>query len=164
MGKTKPLAANLADLQDYFTEKWLEQRQHSQATAKQLRFKDTVLAAQELAAAEEEGNTTAMLFALLQEQHKAWLEAMVAAAANKQAMDTMLERMNALIAGQGKAADKPIARVPTSNTGQVPNTANRKKKGKNLVFHKPQTCYKLESNASKHYPGWKLSKVASAMV
>jgi hypothetical protein len=41
------------NLQDYITEKWLEQRQYSQATAKQLRFKDAVLAAQELAAAEE---------------------------------------------------------------------------------------------------------------
>jgi hypothetical protein len=45
--------------QDYFKEKWLEQRQYSQANAKQLRFKDAALAAQELAAAEEEGKTTA---------------------------------------------------------------------------------------------------------
>ncbi len=90
------------------------------------------------------------------------------AAANKQAMDAMLEHFNALIAGHGKAADKPTATVPNSNTGQAPNTANRKKKvstncGK-LIFHKPQTCYKLESNASKQYPGWKSSKVTSAMV
>jgi hypothetical protein len=90
------------------------------------------------------------------------------AAANKQAMDAMLEHMNTLIAGQGKAADKPMSTVPNSNTGQAPDTANRKKKvctncGK-LVFHKPQTCYELVSNASKHYPGWKSSKVASATV
>jgi hypothetical protein len=107
-----------------------------------------------------------MMFALLQEQHKAQLEAMMAA--NKQAMDAMLERMNALIAGLGKAADKPTAKLPNSNTGTASNTTNRWKKvctncGK-LVFHKPQTCYKLESNASKHYPGWKSSKVASATV
>jgi hypothetical protein len=44
-----------------------------QATAKQLRFKDAALAAQELAAEEEEGETTAMMFALQQEQHKAQL-------------------------------------------------------------------------------------------
>ncbi len=44
------------------------------------------------------------MFALLQEQHKAQLKLMVAA--NKQAMDGMFERMNALITGQGKAADK----------------------------------------------------------
>ncbi len=143
------------NLQDYFTEKWLEQRQYLQAIAKQSRFKDAVLAAQELAAAEEEGETTAMMFALLQKQHKAQLKAMVVA--NKQAMDAMLECMNALIAGQGKATEKSTATVLNSNTDQAPNTANRKKKvctncGK-LVFHKPQTCYKLESNASKCYPG-----------
>jgi hypothetical protein len=107
-----------------------------------------------------------MMFALLQEQHKAQLKTITAA--NKQAMDAMLECMNMLIAGQGKAADKLPAMVPNSNTGQAPNTANHKKKvctncGK-LVFHKPQTCYKLESNASKRYPGWKPSKAASAMV
>jgi hypothetical protein len=130
------------------------------------KFKDAALAAQELAAAAEDGKTPAMMFALVQEQHKAQLKAMVAA--NKQAMDAMLERMNALIAGHGKVADKPTATVPGSNTGHAPNTANRKKKvctscGK-LVFHKPQTCYELESNASKQYPGWKLRKVASVTV
>ena len=154
------------NLQDDFTENWLEQRQYLQATAKHSWFKDAALAAQELAAAEEEGKTTAMMFALLQEQNKAQLKAIMAA--NKLAMDTMLERMNVLIAGQGKATDKPTATVPTTNTGQAPNTANRKKKvcmncGK-LIFHKPQTCYELESNSSKHYPGWKSSKVASATV
>jgi hypothetical protein len=57
------------NLQDYFTEKWLEQRQYSQAPAKHSQFKDAALAAQELVAAEEEGETTAMMFALLQDQH-----------------------------------------------------------------------------------------------
>jgi hypothetical protein len=127
-------------------------------------FKDAALVAQELAAAEEEGKTTAMMFRLLQEQHQ--FKAMVAA--NKQAMGMMLERMNVLITGQGKAADMATASIPNSNTGQASNTTNRGKKvcrncGK-LVFHKPQTCYELESNTSKHYPGWKSSKVASAMV
>ncbi len=154
------------NLQDYFTEKWLEQKQYSQATTKQSRFKDAALAAQELAAAEKEGETTAMMIALLQEQHKAQLEAMMAA--NKQAMDAMLERMNMLIAGQGKAADKPTETVPNSNTGTASNTMNRQKKVctncEKLLFHKPQTCYELESNASKHYPGWKSSKVACATV
>ncbi len=144
------------NLQDYFMEKWLEQRQYSQDTAKHLQFKDAALAAQELAAAEEEGKTTMMMFALLQDQHKAQLKA--TAAANKQAMDAMLECMNALTVGQGKAADKFTATIPNSNTGQTFNTTNRKKKvctncGK-LIFHKPQTCYELESNASKRYPGW----------
>ncbi len=79
------------------------------------------------------------------------------AAANKQARDTTLERMNMLIADQGKAADKVTATIPNSNSGQASNTTNCKKKvctncGK-LVFHKLQTCYELEDNASKHYPG-----------
>jgi hypothetical protein len=90
------------------------------------------------------------------------------AAANKQAMDAMLERMNALITGQSKAADKVTATIPNSNTNHASNTTNRKKKecgncGK-LVFHKPQTCYELESNASKLYPGWKSSKADSGTV
>jgi hypothetical protein len=72
-------------------------------------------------------------------------------------MDAMLERMNALITVKGKAADKVMATIPNSNTGQVSNTTNGKKKlcancGKG-IFHKPQTCYELESNASKCYPG-----------
>ncbi len=107
-----------------------------------------------------------MMFALLQEQHEAQLEAMMAA--NKQAMDAMLERMNALIAGHSKVVDKPTATIPNSNTGQVSNTVNCKKKvctncGK-LVFPQAQTCYELESNASKQYSGLKLSKVTSATV
>ncbi len=97
-----------------------------QATAKHSQFKDAALAAQELAAVEEEGKTTRMMFALLQDQHKAQLKAMMAA--NIQAMDAMLERMNALIAGQGKAVDKVITTIPNSNTGHSSNTTNCKKK------------------------------------
>ncbi len=52
-------------LQDYFTEKWLKRRQYLQAMAKHSRFKDTALAAQEQAAAAEEGKTTAMMSTLL---------------------------------------------------------------------------------------------------
>ena len=121
-----PVQQTRQNLQDYFAEKWLVQRYYLQATAKHSWFKDAALAAQELAAAGEEGETTARMFALLQEQHKAQLKSM--AAANKQAMDAMLECMNALIAGQGKAADKPTATVPNSNTGTASNTTNRQKK------------------------------------
>jgi hypothetical protein len=107
-----------------------------------------------------------MMFALLQDQHKAQLEAM--AAANIQAMDAMLERTNAFIAGQGRVVDKVTATIPNSNTGQASNITNHKKKVcancRKLDFHKPQTCYELESNASKRYPGWKSSKVNSATV
>jgi hypothetical protein len=55
------------NLQDYFTEKWLEQRQYSQATTKHSRFKDASLATEELAAAERESETTMVMFTLLQE-------------------------------------------------------------------------------------------------
>jgi hypothetical protein len=68
-----------------------------QATAKHLQFKDAAVAAQELAAAEEESETIAMMFALLQKQQKAQLKLM--AAPNNQAMDATFEHMNALIAG-----------------------------------------------------------------
>jgi hypothetical protein len=63
-----PAQQTWQDLQDYFTEKWLERRQYSQATAKHSRFKDAALAA----AAEEEGEASAMMFALLKEQSGAF--------------------------------------------------------------------------------------------
>jgi hypothetical protein len=43
---------------------------------------------------EEEGETQAMMFALLQDQHKVQLEAM--ATANKATMDALMERMNTM--------------------------------------------------------------------
>ena len=58
-----------AALQRYFTDKWLERKQYSSMTAKQSHFKEAALLAQETAAAEEEGESQAMLFAMLQEQH-----------------------------------------------------------------------------------------------
>jgi hypothetical protein len=76
-------------LQDYFAEKWLERRQYLQPTAKHSRFKDAALTAQEQVAAEEEGKVLAIMFALLQEQHKMQLEAMTTA--NQKAMEAMFE-------------------------------------------------------------------------
>jgi hypothetical protein len=76
-------------LQDYFTEKWLERRQYLQATAKHSRFKDAALAAQEQVTAEEEGKVSAIMFALLQEQHRMQLKAM--ATANQKAMEAIFE-------------------------------------------------------------------------
>jgi hypothetical protein len=125
MGEQTTAQQTWQNLQDYFTEKWLVQRYYLQATAKHSWFKDAALAAQELAAAGEEGETTARMFALLQEQHKAQLKSM--AAANKQAMDPMFVLMNALITGQGKAADQVTARIPNSNTGHpAPGITRRK--------------------------------------
>jgi hypothetical protein len=150
-------------LQDYFTEKWLERRQYSQATAKHSRFKDAALAAQETAAAEEEGEASAMMFALLQEQHRAQLDAM--AAANQKAMDAMFERMNAIVTSKGAGPDKENA-PPRGNGNPASEndtgTTKRKKKkcphcGK-TVFHKATECYELEANASKRWAGWKSVK------
>ncbi len=147
-------------LQDYFTEKWLESRQYSQAVAKHSWLKDAALTAQEQAAAMEEGETTAMMFALLQEQHKHQMEAM--AASSQKAMDAMMERMNALVAGHGKAADKEnIPPVKDNVHSGTRGTKQNKKKcihcGKH-VFHKLVDCYKLEANASKLWTGWKSVK------
>jgi hypothetical protein len=109
-----------------------------QATAKHSYFKDAALAAQGLAAAEEDGKTRAMMFSLLQEQYKAQLEAM--AASNKQGMDMMFERMNALVAGHGKAAEKVTAPPATHITVRATSSLRRNKKKctncRKHVFHK----------------------------
>jgi hypothetical protein len=87
------------NLQTYFTEKWLERHQYLAAMAKQSCFKKAALAAQEQAAATEEVEMQAMMFALLQEQHQLQLKLM--AAANKATMEAMMEQINALVAAQG---------------------------------------------------------------
>jgi hypothetical protein len=53
-------------LQTYFTNKWLERKQYSAMMTKQSLFKEAVLLAKKTAAAEEEGKSQAMLFAMLQ--------------------------------------------------------------------------------------------------
>ncbi len=159
--ENKPAAQQMWQaLQDYFTEKWLERHQYSQVTAKHSRFKDAAMAAQELAAAEEEGETTAMMFALLQEQHKSQMKAM--AAANQKLMDAILERMNAMLAGQGKVADRENDQPANANLGMGTGRAARKKKRcphcRKHVFHVAADRYELEANASKRWTGWKLVK------
>ncbi len=76
--------------------------------------------------------------------------------------------MNALIAGNFKAANKVTAPITNSNASHAPSTTNHNKKRctncRKLVFHKPETCSKLDTNASKRYPGWKLSKNTSVPV
>jgi len=78
------------ELQTYFTEKWLERKQYSATTAKKSRFKEAVLQAQEAAAAEEEGETQTMLFAMLQDQHTKQIAQMEAT--NKANMEAMMEK------------------------------------------------------------------------
>ena len=116
MGENKPSANQTWQaLQDYFTEKWLERHQHLQATAKHSHFKDAALAAQEQVAAEEEGKALAMMFALLQEQHKTQLKAI--GTANQKAMEAMFEQINAIVGGQCKAVDKENTPPAAGNTG-----------------------------------------------
>ncbi len=160
------------NLQTYFTEKWLERHQYSAATAKQSRYKEAVLAASEQAAATEESETQAMMFALLQEQHQSQLKAM--ATTNKVAMEAMLERMHALVTAQGgrkhdPATDKENEHPPTNSRKEndTKKGPTRRKKAqcphcKAFVYHKPEKCLELEVNKDKHWPGWKLIKVMTA--
>jgi hypothetical protein len=160
------------NLQTYFTEKCLERRQYSSATAKQLQFKEAALVAQEQAAATEEGEMQAMMFALLQEQHQSQLKAM--AAANKAAMEAMMERMNALVTAQGGRKHDPAAdkenEPPLTNRGKeddIKKGHTRRNKAlcphcKAFVYHKPEKCLELEANKDKHWPGWKSNKATTA--
>ena len=118
---------------------------------------------QETAAAEEEGEALAMMFALLQEQHRAQLDAM--ASANQKALDVIFDRMNAIVAGKGPGPDKentpPGGNVNLGSDNDTGTTKRKKKKcphcGK-TVFHKAAECYELEANASKWWAGWKSVK------
>ncbi len=103
-----------AALQMYFTNKWMERKQYSVKTTKQSSFKEAALLAQETAAAEEEGESQAMLFAMLQEQHDKQIAAMTAT--NKANMDVMMNRMNALVAGRGGDRHTPIQQPDMENT------------------------------------------------
>jgi len=135
-------------LQDYFTEKWLEHRQYSQATAKHLQFKDAALAAQETAAAEEEGEVLAMMFALLQEQHRAQLDAMTSA--NQKAMEAMFERMNAIVPGNGLGTDKENT-PPGGNVNPGNDTGTTKLKKKKCP-HCGKTVFTRRQNATSWKP------------
>ncbi len=74
---------------------------------------------------EDKDEAMAMMFALLQEQHKIQMEVM--ATASQKAMDAMMEQMNALISmGHGKPADKENMLLVTGN---VSNRTASKKKG-----------------------------------
>jgi len=148
-----PAQQTWAALQTYFTGKWLERKQYSATTAKQSRFKEAALLAQETKAAEEEGESQALLFAMMQEQHDKQIAAIMAA--NKSSMDAMMERMNALAGGQG---------VGKENTKPTDNSKDKKppQRNKHLcphckiqVLHKAKNCPELDENAHKRWTGWK---------
>ena len=84
------------------------------------------------------------------------------AASNQKAMEAMLEKMNAIIANNGKSADKENNPPASSNSGSNNSGTKRNRKkcqhcGK-LVFHKPTACLELEANAGKRWAGWKSVK------
>jgi hypothetical protein len=156
------------ELQTYFTKKWLECKQFSATMAKQLHFKEAVLLALEIAAAEDEGKSQAMLFAMLQEQHDRQIVAMTAK--NKANMDAMMERMNALVAGGGgrcpthqdKESTPTVASSLCTSTGSGTNHSPKTKRckcicphSKMFVLHKPKNHGKLKANKDKRWPGWK---------
>jgi hypothetical protein len=165
--ENKPAADQTwAALQSYFTKKWLERKQYSATTAKQSRFKEAALLAQETAAAEEEGETQALLFSMLQEQHEKQMATM--AASNKANMDTMMEKMNALVAAGGdrrtgnndKENQPPAGATGGSNGGGDGSKKPQRKKTlcpncKSFVYHSPNKCYELEANKASRYSGWK---------
>ncbi len=168
--ENKPAALQTwAELQTYFTKKWLECMQYSTTTAKQLRFKEAALLAQETAAAEDKGESQEMLFAMLQEQHEKQIAAMTAT--NKANMDAMMERMNALVTGgsrrcptqQDKASTPTVGNSLPTSTGSGTTQPKKPKRQKCIcphckmfVLHKPKNCVKLEANKDKRWPGWKL--------
>ncbi len=163
-----PAAQTWAALQAYFTEKWLKRKQYSATTAKQLRFKEAALRAQETAAAEEEGETQALLFTMLQEQHNKQMATM--AASNTANMEAMMEKMNALVAAGGGRRTTEQDKENTPPAGP-PTTAGggggggdvkkpRRKKAlcpncKSFIYHAPDKCFELEANKDSRYPGWK---------
>jgi hypothetical protein len=145
--ENRGMMAQWAALQTYFTEKWLVQKQYSATTAKQSRFKEEALLAQETAAAKEEGETQAMLFAMLQDQHAKQIAQMEAA--NKTNMDAMMEQMNALVvagrAQQAHQSDKentpPGRNVTPLGSGDRVRKPRQKKalcpNCKCFIMHKP---------------------------
>jgi hypothetical protein len=157
-----------AELQTYFTEKWLERKQYSATMAKQLYFKEAALLTQETAAAEDKGKSQAMLFAMLQEQHDRQIAAMTAT--NKANLDAMMERMNALVTGgvgrhpthQDKESTPIVGNSPPTLTGSGTTQTKKPKRCKCMclhckmfVLHKLKNCVELKANKDKRWPGWK---------
>ncbi len=168
--ENKPVAQQTwVTLQAYFTKKWLERKQYSVTMAKQLRFKEAALLAQGKAAAEEEAESQAMLFAMLHKQYDNQIAAMTAT--HKANMDALMERIYTILAGSGEKQtaqnDKDNTppgqnRRPLMGTGTGMDQTKKPRKQKALcphckmfVLHKPDNCTELEANKDKRWPGWK---------
>jgi hypothetical protein len=136
------MAQTWAALQTYFKEKWLEWKQYSARTAKQLQFTEAMLLAQETEAAEEEGKTQVLLFATLQDQHAKQIMQMEAT--TKTNMDAMMEQINALVRHAhhpDKVNTSPGSNVIPLGGGTQAKKPRRKKalcpNCKCFVMHKP---------------------------
>ena len=142
-----------ANLQTYFTNKWLKRKQYLATTAKQSRFKEAALLTKETAAAEEEVQTQALLFTMLQEQRAKKITAM--AEASKANLEEMMTMMNALVmAAGGKALPTATTTPPASGNPMTVVTKEKQVKAKalcslckNMVLHKQRTA-----------PNWKRAR------
>ena len=87
-------------------------------------------------------------------------------AANELNMDSLLERMNAIVAANGGKHHPDKENTPPGvNVGQPAGGGERVKKPrkkktlcpncKTFVLHKPELCYELDANKASRYPGWK---------
>ena len=83
-------------------------------------------------------------------------------------MDTMMEKMNALVAAVGgrrtrdndKENQPPAGAVGGSSGGGDVSKKPRRKKTlcpncKSFVYHSHDKCYELEANKASRYSGWK---------
>jgi hypothetical protein len=104
-----------------------------------------------------------MVFAMLQEQHDRQIAAM--AATNKTNMDTMMERMNALVrpTHQDKESTPTVGNSLPTLTGSIITQPKKPKRHKCMcphckifVLRKPENCVELIANKDKRWPGWKL--------
>jgi hypothetical protein len=99
MGEQDSHAANMGGALDLLHQKIAGTHTILYNHGKIMAFEKAALLAQETAAAEDEGESQAILFAMLQEQHDKQIAAMTAT--NKANMNAMMERMNSLVTGGG---------------------------------------------------------------
>jgi hypothetical protein len=153
-----PTNQSWENLQAYFTKKWLKRKQKLATTAKQSHFKEAALLTKETAAAEEEGETQAMLFALLQEQHNKKMETM--ATTNKINMDAMMERMNALVAAASGNQNNDKENMPLARNSTPANDGTKKPKCKK---NSAQTAKLLFITARTSVMSWRQTRTHSTL-
>ncbi len=123
--------------------------------AKQSCFKEAALQAQEAAAAEEEGETQAMLFVMLQDQHTKQIAKIEAA--NIANMDAMMERVNAIMtANSGKPMHQPDKENnPPGGNLNLPTGGSKRVKKPRRKRHYVPTARRLFSTSRNCATNWK---------